>query len=326
MLHFTLQGMFRVTRDGVDCAPRGNKARALLAILALTPGHRKMRVSLQDKLWSDHGAEQAAGSLRQTLTEIRNAFGEMRVAVGSDSRSIWLDAAHVTFDIDAEHVAPKAGDQNPAAELLEDIIVRDVEYQHWARMVQSAWEEARAKHAVPIASSTSPAQASAAPQSGVPVRLLFIGEGNTRGDRFFARFLASWALQATAENGFEAALCPDPARGEGHFRLVVSAVGAEGGTGVSVSVVTPDGRTAWNQVATIDRRRVDPVVNAALIRQVHEGVDAMLDAVTRNAMGEQLAPAVMSALGARKLFRLGGANFGDAERLISLAMQREQSH
>src|SRR3954465_8450344 len=70
-------GAFRVlAHDRQDLTPRGRKARALLAILALTPTRRRSRAALQDKLWSDRGPEQGADSLRQTLSEIRRALGE----------------------------------------------------------------------------------------------------------------------------------------------------------------------------------------------------------------------------------------------------------
>src|SRR5438552_18994278 len=76
-LRISVIGAFRVLApDGEDLTPRGRKARALLAILALTPTRRRSRPALQDKLWSDRGPEQGAASLRQTLTEIRRAFGE----------------------------------------------------------------------------------------------------------------------------------------------------------------------------------------------------------------------------------------------------------
>src|SRR5215204_6707828 len=76
-LRISVIGAFRVlAHDGEDLTPRGRKARAVLALLALTPTRRRSRSALQDKLWSDRGPEQGAASLRQALTEIRRAFGE----------------------------------------------------------------------------------------------------------------------------------------------------------------------------------------------------------------------------------------------------------
>src|SRR5713101_9378615 len=91
-LRIALIGAFRVLApDGEDLTPRGRKARALLAILALTPTRRRSRPALQDKLWSDRGPAQGAASLRQTLTEIRQAFGDhYRDCLASDMRGIGL--------------------------------------------------------------------------------------------------------------------------------------------------------------------------------------------------------------------------------------------
>src|SRR3954447_12004927 len=95
-------GAFRVlTHDGQDLTPRGRKARALLAILALTPSRRRSRPALQDKLWSDRGPEQGAASLRQTLTEIRKALGERyRDCLVSDLHGIGLAEGRVAVDLD----------------------------------------------------------------------------------------------------------------------------------------------------------------------------------------------------------------------------------
>src|SRR5436190_23807600 len=91
-LRISVIGAFRVlARDGEDLTPRGRKARALLAMLALTPTRRRSRPALQDKLWSDRGAEQGAASLRQTLTEIRRTFGDgHRDCLVSDMRGVEL--------------------------------------------------------------------------------------------------------------------------------------------------------------------------------------------------------------------------------------------
>src|SRR6266699_1461288 len=101
-LRIALIGAFRVLApDGEDLTPRGRKARALLAILALTPTRRRSRPALQDKLWSDRGPEQGAASLRQTLTEIRRTLGECyRNCLVSDLRGVGLAMDQVTIDLE----------------------------------------------------------------------------------------------------------------------------------------------------------------------------------------------------------------------------------
>src|SRR5689334_5456654 len=135
-------GAFRVLApDRQDLTPRGRKARALLAILALTPTRRRSRSALQDKLWSDRGPEQGAASLRQTLTEIRRAFGERyRDCLVSDMRSIGLDPNRVAIDVDTADLSEFAATVE-APQLLDDIDVADDEFEHWLRNQRAGFEQ-----------------------------------------------------------------------------------------------------------------------------------------------------------------------------------------
>src|SRR3954471_2685430 len=134
-------GAFRVlTHDGQDLTPRGRKARALLAILALTPTRRRSRPALQDKLWSDRGPEQGAASLRQTLTEIRKALGERyRDCLVSNLHGIGLAEGRVTIDLDNVDLSALARVVEPP-QLLEDIDVTDKEFEDWLRNQRAAFE------------------------------------------------------------------------------------------------------------------------------------------------------------------------------------------
>ena len=58
--------------DGREIEVSSKKNRALLAILALAPGHQATRERLCGLLWSDRGEEQARGSLRQSLAVLRD--------------------------------------------------------------------------------------------------------------------------------------------------------------------------------------------------------------------------------------------------------------
>ena len=134
-------GAFRLlAHDGQDLTPLGRKARALLAILALTPTRRRSRPALQDKLWSDRGPEQGAASLRQTLTEIRKALGEhYRDCLVSDLHGIGLAARRVTVDIDDADLSAFARMVEPP-QLLEDLDVADEEFEDWLRTQRAAFE------------------------------------------------------------------------------------------------------------------------------------------------------------------------------------------
>jgi hypothetical protein len=116
-----LHGPFRVKDDdGTDVTPVGMKERALLALLLLSPGQRRSRIWLQDKLWSDRGFEQGSGSLRQALSNIRKALGKSSGRLKADRTAIWLEP---------EVALPN----DQAGELLDDIDVRDPEFSNWLR-------------------------------------------------------------------------------------------------------------------------------------------------------------------------------------------------
>jgi tetratricopeptide (TPR) repeat protein len=122
-----LRGPFRVfDKDGTDRTPKGGKERALLALLLLAPGQKRTRAWVQSKLWSDRSAEQASVSCRQALANVRKALGPLSDNLNSDRTALWLD--------------PKADISRPTdagdAELLDDLDVRDPEFDSWLRDVR----------------------------------------------------------------------------------------------------------------------------------------------------------------------------------------------
>ncbi len=124
-----LHGVFRVTSqaDG-DVTPRAEKAQALIALLATSPNGERSRQWLQAKLWSDRGPAQAAGSLRQALVQIRQAFGTSKDVLSSTRSRVSLDMTQV-------HIAPPTGQ-----EFLEGMDVRDSEFESWLTLERSMRE------------------------------------------------------------------------------------------------------------------------------------------------------------------------------------------
>lgn len=116
-----LMGPFRVWDDqGRDITPKGLKERGLLALLLASPGQRRTRAWLQDKLWSDREPDQASGSMRQALANIRKALGPVEGILNADRQSVWL-APEVP--VDPDH----------AGEFLADLDIRDPEFVEWLR-------------------------------------------------------------------------------------------------------------------------------------------------------------------------------------------------
>lgn len=89
-----LHGVFRVTApSGADLTPAGPKARALLAVLALSDDHRATRVWLRSLLWEDSGDKHAAGSLRQMLRSLKKELGSAHPMIAADRYTVWLEPA-----------------------------------------------------------------------------------------------------------------------------------------------------------------------------------------------------------------------------------------
>jgi DNA-binding SARP family transcriptional activator/TolB-like protein len=107
-LRLGLLGEFRLFVDGFDRRPRSRKACGLLAYLALAAGKSASREKLADLLWSDRGTEQARGSLRQALAEIRGGHAAIGDALDISRDAVRYAPGHPVCDIEqiceaAEH-------------------------------------------------------------------------------------------------------------------------------------------------------------------------------------------------------------------------------
>ena len=79
-----LLGGFAATADGVpvpETAWRLKKARELVKLLALAPGHRLHREQVMDVLWRDRNPDAAANNLNQAVHVARRALGARAITV-----------------------------------------------------------------------------------------------------------------------------------------------------------------------------------------------------------------------------------------------------
>jgi hypothetical protein len=124
-----LVGQFQVLDAlGQDHTPRGSKARALIAMLCRTPDHCRPRRWLESRLWSDRGAEQASGSLRQALTELRKALGPLADHLQSDRDCVRLTGFQTDLQRDPEAARQALGGER---EFLEGIDILDPAFGDW---------------------------------------------------------------------------------------------------------------------------------------------------------------------------------------------------
>lgn len=116
------------------------KARALLAYLAFRPGQAHSRDEVADLLWSTRGDEQARGSLRRTLSDLRKSLSDPQWLI-IDGDMLALGTDEVAVDVAA--FERLAGDGTPAsleqaaelykAELLTGFGLREQPFEDWLR-------------------------------------------------------------------------------------------------------------------------------------------------------------------------------------------------
>jgi TolB-like protein len=136
----TLFGGFEVKLAGQVMDLPGQKDRALLAFLALSPGVTHSRDKLATLLWSDRGDQQARDSLKHALTRVRHCLQAATPApIVADRQSVRFDAAAVTIDVATfERLlgdgTPEALEQAAAlyrGDLLDGIGLRDPVFEDW---------------------------------------------------------------------------------------------------------------------------------------------------------------------------------------------------
>lgn len=146
--------------DGQDLTPKPHKARALLALLATAPDRRRPRRWVEERLWSDRGPRQAAGSLRQALVDLRRALGTAGDVLVTDRE--WVALAPVGLT-----VTPPGG-----GEFLEGIAVRDPAFLRWL--------DGQRRRDAPAVPAAHPADtAGPAPQRPVTIRIGTPGQSGT---------------------------------------------------------------------------------------------------------------------------------------------------
>src|SRR5262245_10510843 len=116
------------------------KARAVLAYLAVRPGQTHSRDEVADLLWSTRGDEQARGSLRRTLSDLRKALDDPQWLV-TDGDQLRLEPDHI--EVDVATFERLAGDGTPAAleqaaalyraELLAGFGLGEQPFEDWLR-------------------------------------------------------------------------------------------------------------------------------------------------------------------------------------------------
>lgn len=192
--------------DGRDMTPKSQKAQAVLALLATSPGLSRPRSWIQDKLWSDSPADRGASNLRQCIHRMRRDVPIKSDWLLSDNQRLALDANFVSvrLGLDAEDLTLSS----EPPEFCEGLDVADPEFEDWIRDRRLDFEDKWAD----LEAEPAAAEAPAKPTSS---RLVTVRPNETR-DRTVLLIAPPQSADDELRN-LEAILCTDIATNVAHL-------------------------------------------------------------------------------------------------------------
>lgn len=310
-----LRGRFAVwSAAGQDLTPGGAKAQGLLALVATSADFSRSRRWLQDKLWSDRGREQGAGSLRQALTEIRRCLGPDAGVLRTDHHTIGLDRTQVAV------IADGAGRDD----FLEGIDVRDPEFEAWLR-------DERLRREPPllvVAADRGGPVALADPRLVRPAQLrhIVVMTAATEGTDALALFetlfidcVAHSLREALAVAVFTQVPQPLPARA---IAVRVQAFDAGGGRrGLRVQAQdSGSGQILWSGMKVAADAGVLPGDDLGIVQLGNLLIEALGDTLTlRPRDGTVLDSLTLQRLALRKMFSMDPVRMAEADALLAMA-------
>jgi len=132
-LRIWLLGGFRVAL-GSRLVPaddwRRNKARAIVKLLAMAPGHCLHRELLLEALWPELDADASGVNLRKALHFARRALAPDHLRVRG--ALVCLEAAHLWVDSEAFEASVEAGDTARAVELYAGDLLPEDRFESWS--------------------------------------------------------------------------------------------------------------------------------------------------------------------------------------------------
>ncbi len=304
-----LRGPFRVSdKDGTDRTPKGGKERALLALLLLAPGQKRTRIWVQSKLWSDRSAEQASVSCRQALANVRKALGSLSENLKSDRTALWLEPkAEIAQSSDAQD-----------AEMLDDLDVRDPEFDSWLRDIRMQTQQSGDGHqAATEARGTKPV-----------VDIHYSDMEETAKGRFLARSLALMVadeLSLAGDIDVRISLTADGQQGDGDAdaSVVVETLGESETWYVLVRTYGRGGhRCLWTGRLRLPMR-MDAIWDA--YETTHLVTRAVSSVTEQIALSSKLTPFAAIQRAVRRVYDFDRTGLESAETLLRTAQQGDAS-
>lgn len=301
-----LHGPFAVTApDGEDLTPKPHKARALLALLATAADHRRSRRWIEERLWSDRGPQQAAGSLRQALVDLRKSLDRHEAVLLADREWVGLDTAGVT-------IATVEG-----REFLEGISVRDPAFLRWV--------ESQRRRDIALAAPGAPAPA----ETDAPV-VIRIGTTNLPGTGcgIIAEIVSS-RIAADISDHVTAQIVSGPAgRRSCDFDVTCNVVEDNGICLAFIKVVhEPTQRVLFAKDCRFVGTAASLVGSEALISAAYEAAERTV-ARAPHVLGLARVATKSAALGQlalHRMFSFDESQLAEADRLMEAAWEVEEN-
>lgn len=150
-LQVRLLGGFEASLEsGGKLVLKSRKTQALLALLALSPGTAVSREKLTGLFWSDRGDEQARGSLRQALAELRRGLGAQEAAYLKTERdTVTLGPETTVCDaLELRRLAGNGGAEGLErvtdlyrGDLLDGMAIGDPGFEEWVTVERARYRE-----------------------------------------------------------------------------------------------------------------------------------------------------------------------------------------
>ncbi len=306
-----LHGPFAMTApDGADLTPKPHKARAIMALLLTANDQRRARRWIEERLWSDRGPQQAAGSLRQALVDLRKALGSRGEHLTADRE--WVELAKGAF-----RVAPETA----GSEFLEGLSIRDPAFQRWI--------EGMRRRAPTGAAAIAAALPEAAPATPISIR---IGTANLpgTGSAMVAEIVAARIASEIADQVTAATVTrlPDRAATECDIDILCNVVEDNGICLAYIRVThVPTGRVLFAKDCRFTGTASSLIGSEDLIRAAWEAAERTIAKVP-HMIGLGRPASKSAALGQLALHRMFSFNEGqlaEADRLMEQAWEVEEN-
>jgi hypothetical protein len=314
-----IRGPFRVWDDSnADRTPPGIKARALLALLLLSPKQRRTRAWLQDKLWSDSSPELASVSFRQALSQTRKALGPLSARMHSDRSAVWLDPL-VPLNDEVE---------GTNAEILDDLDPRDPEFVNWLRDVRQQYAGENA--GPPTVRATDIRAATTLPADNCPhVSIVCIKPGQTTKGQFLAHSLAGRIASDLIHSGQvivtlnEKSDRAEETRKPGHVTVEIETLGEEESWYVAIRTITyPANRCVWTGRLQLPMSLSYIWNSTETVRFINKAVSTIVDAL---ALSARPTPFTSLQRGIRRIYEFDRAGLESADVLLRAAQDGDEA-